>query len=66
MKYFNYRFNYDNGSSTELLKVNEKIDIVSILKEPTFFMNIENHKRSFAINISHIINIERWETEEGL
>lgn len=64
MKYFNYRFNYDNGSSTEFLKVNDKIDIERILKEPTCFFNIENHKMSIAINTSHIINIERWETEE--
>ena len=61
-KLYNYKFTYDHGQVTELLKCDHPF----VLKDTTkwYKMILADKSESITINIEKVTTIEEWITEE--
>ena len=70
MKYYNYRFVYDNGDHTQLLDCENSMDI-DVLNEDKFIslnlgekIEAETGQTRICFNTDHLVRIEEWVTEK--
>lgn len=67
MTQYNYRIYYDNGSSTDILRCEQRIDTIALTNCDGFFklnLSLENGKQmSLTINTKKVLYIDEWETE---
>ena len=61
MKYYNYRFNYDNGGASEILKSDTRIPLDEGAK--WIHVNFLGKNQSLHINLEKVTNVEEWATE---
>lgn len=69
MSIYNYRIYYDNGSVSEILRCDGRIDILELTRDNESFFRInftvrEKRKRSITINAKKVVYIDEWESEE--
>ena len=62
MKYYNYRFRYDNGSASEILKADTQIPIDQQAK--WYHVNFLGKNQKLHINFEKVVYVEEWITEE--
>lgn len=62
MKEYNYRFVYDSGQYTELLKCSSPFVMNDSAK--WYKINMPEMGKSIIINIDKVVTIEEWITEE--
>lgn len=61
MKQYNYRFNYDNGTASEITNSDIRIPIDEVTK--WIHINFFGKNRSLHINMEKVTNVEEWATE---
>lgn len=65
MELYNYRFWYNGGRCTEVLKCDKPV-VIPNNDVKWCKVNIPSKKKSVAINIEKVETIEEWITEEEL